>query len=149
MRLLKALFIVLALSSVMAGQTGAPTANSGSPNIVEELKKLRQDVSEQQKAMTEQQNQIVAQQREIEALRQQVNAQPQSVSATSAGVSPRLLNATLANAGSSSSAAPPAALKALQEAQQKESPLSVRVGGAEFTPGGWVDFENIFRTTNT
>src|SRR5262249_40629332 len=31
----------------------------------------------------------------------------------------------------------------------KESPLSFRIGGAEFTPGGFVDFENIFRSTNT
>ena len=31
----------------------------------------------------------------------------------------------------------------------KTSPLSVRIGGTEFTPGGFVDFTNIFRTTNT
>src|SRR5207237_1569561 len=31
----------------------------------------------------------------------------------------------------------------------KESPLSFRIGGADFTPGGFVDFENIFRSTNT
>jgi hypothetical protein len=31
----------------------------------------------------------------------------------------------------------------------KESPLSFRIGGTEFTPGGFVDFENVFRTTNT
>jgi len=30
-----------------------------------------------------------------------------------------------------------------------ESPLSFRIGAAEFTPGGFVDFENIFRSTNT
>ena len=28
------------------------------------------------------------------------------------------------------------------------SPLSIRIGSAEFTPGGWVDFTSIFRTTN-
>src|SRR5262249_25110303 len=31
----------------------------------------------------------------------------------------------------------------------KQSPLSFRIGGADFTPGGFVDFENVFRTTNT
>ncbi len=149
MRLIQALFVVLIISGLMAGQTGASKADSGSPNIVEELTKLRAAMTEQQKAMTEQQSQIVAQQREIEALRQQVNAQPLSAPANGAGVSPRLLNATLANAGLSSSAAQPAAWNAPQDSQQKESPLSVRVGGAEFTPGGWVDFENIFRSTNT
>jgi hypothetical protein len=40
--------------------------------------------------------------------------------------------------------APPAARQ-----ENKESPLSFRIGGAEFTPGGFVDFENIFRSTNT
>jgi hypothetical protein len=43
-------------------------------------------------------------------------------------------------------AAPPASR---QDAEKKESPLSFRIGGAEFTPGGFVDFENIFRSTNT
>jgi hypothetical protein len=36
-----------------------------------------------------------------------------------------------------------------QETEKKESPLSFRIGGTEFTPGGFVDFENVFRTTNT
>jgi hypothetical protein len=31
----------------------------------------------------------------------------------------------------------------------KESPLSFRIGGTDFTPGGFVDFENVFRTTNS
>ncbi len=37
-----------------------------------------------------------------------------------------------------------------QAAEQKpaSSPLSIRIGSAEFTPGGWVDFTSIFRTTN-
>lgn len=33
--------------------------------------------------------------------------------------------------------------------EKKESPLSFRIGGTDFTPGGFVDFENVFRTTNT
>jgi len=35
------------------------------------------------------------------------------------------------------------------EAQGAKSPLSFKIGAADFTPGGFVDFENIFRTTNT
>jgi hypothetical protein len=31
----------------------------------------------------------------------------------------------------------------------KDSPVSFRIGGTEFTPGGFIDFENIFRSTNT
>ena len=38
----------------------------------------------------------------------------------------------------------------MQETEKpKESPLSFRIGGTDFTPGGFVDFENVFRTTNT
>src|SRR5262249_50646339 len=33
--------------------------------------------------------------------------------------------------------------------ESTESPLSFRIGAANFTPGGWVDFTNVFRTTNT
>jgi hypothetical protein len=36
-----------------------------------------------------------------------------------------------------------------QDQEKKESPLSFRIGGAEFTPGGFMDFTSIFRSTNT
>jgi hypothetical protein len=32
---------------------------------------------------------------------------------------------------------------------KKESPLSFRIGGMDFTPGGFMDFTTIFRSTNT
>src|SRR6266481_1657332 len=35
-----------------------------------------------------------------------------------------------------------------QDREGGQSPLSFRIGGTEFTPGGFVDFENVFRTTN-
>jgi hypothetical protein len=34
-----------------------------------------------------------------------------------------------------------------QQTERRESPLSFRIGGAEFTPGGFVDFDNIFRSS--
>lgn len=33
-----------------------------------------------------------------------------------------------------------------QDRERRISPLSFRIGGTEFTPGGFVDFENVFRT---
>jgi hypothetical protein len=56
------------------------------------------------------------------------------------------LSAGNAPAPASPAAAPPASR---QDTEKKESPLSFRIGGAEFTPGGFVDFENVFRSTNT
>ena len=35
------------------------------------------------------------------------------------------------------------------DVEKRESPLSFRIGGAEFTPGGFIDFTTIFRSTNT
>src|SRR5215467_393903 len=65
-------------------------------------------------------------------------------------VSPRILDATLRTSSSSSStAAVQPVSSAPPQEQPKASPLSFRIGAAEFTPGGFVDFENIFRTTNT
>ncbi|HEY6305682.1 MAG TPA: hypothetical protein VI488_04380, partial [Candidatus Angelobacter sp.] len=56
---------------------------------------------------------------------------------------PRVENASL-----STNTAP--ATNAVQgDEKPKESPLSFRIGGTEFTPGGFVDFENVFRSTNT
>src|SRR5215470_12061062 len=66
-------------------------------------------------------------------------------------VSPRILDATLRTSSSSSSTAAVAqpVSNAPPQEQPKASPLSFRIGAAEFTPGGFVDFENVFRTTNT
>src|SRR5215467_12560782 len=65
-------------------------------------------------------------------------------------VSPHILDATLRTSSSSSStAAVQPVSSAPPQEQPKASPLSFRIGAAEFTPGGFVDFENIFRTTNT
>ena len=35
------------------------------------------------------------------------------------------------------------------DVERREAPLSFRIGGAEFTPGGFMDFATIFRSTNT
>jgi hypothetical protein len=56
------------------------------------------------------------------------------------------LSASNLSAPANPAAAPPASR---QDPEKKESPLSFRIGGAEFTPGGFVDFANIFRSTNT
>jgi len=124
----------------MSGQTSTPSTNSGADSsVAEEIRQLRN-------ALTEQQKQIARQQQEIEKLRQQVGA-PQQVSATTSDVSPRLVNAALTSASVTNPTAMPAT-DAPQD-KPKESPLSFRIGGTDFTPGGFVDFENIFRTTNT
>ena len=145
MRLLKRLCFTVLVSGLMAAQSVTPNGSNTS-QVESDVKKLLDAVTAQQKALADQQKQISDQQQEIERLKQQLSAQPQAVSANGTESSPRVVNATLttpsvtgANASASDMAAD----------EPKEGPLSFRIGAAEFTPGGFVDFENIFRSTNT
>jgi hypothetical protein len=116
------------------GQATAPNSGSaGTGSVADELKSLREAIGEQQKQITQQQQQIQ-------------NLQQQLQDKTSG--TPRVADAALHN-----TAAPATTTNTntvVQETEKpKESPLSFRIGGTEFTPGGFVDFENVFRTTNT
>jgi len=139
MRLLKALSFAVLASGMMLGQNSSNTG-SASSNIADELKKLRDVVTEQDK-------QISQQQQQIQTLEQQL-AEKQNVAGKTAEVSPRVVDASLHTSSSAYPAAQPVSDAPPQE-KPKESPLSFRIGAAEFTPGGFVDFENVFRTTNT
>jgi TolA-binding protein len=120
--------------------TASSTAEAGNTNVLDELNKLRQtmadqqkSIAEQQKSIADQQGQIAAQQQEIERLRQQLGAQPQD---SSARTPPQFVNATL---NTSPSSMPRSASDAPAQERPKESPLSFRIGGADFTPGGlWI-----------
>jgi hypothetical protein len=129
MRLLQRMSFLLLATGLALGQTSAPAAGpDDSTTVASELKALRQ-------AIAAQQQQIAEQQAQIEKL------QKQTADSSSA---PRLVDANL------KVAAPVTASAAMQdEGKGKESPLSFRIGAAEFTPGGFVDFENVFRSTNT
>src|SRR5215510_864991 len=146
MKFLKSLcFIVLACSLVM-GQNSSNTSST-SDNIADELKQLRDAVAEQQK-------QIAQQQEQIQKLEQQLSGK-QEVAGKTATISPRLVDASLSSTSSSTATAAARTASEMQtqpqaaEAQGAKSPLSFKIGAADFTPGGFVDFENIFRTTNT
>ena len=120
-------FCLLVLASGMAlGQASQPN-NS---NVADDLKTLREAIAAQQK-------QIADQQQKLEELQQKLDAKT--------AATPHIQNATL------TTTAPPASVSIMQAdvEKPKESPLSIRIGGTEFTPGGFVDFTNIFRTTNT
>jgi hypothetical protein len=131
----------------MAAQSVTPSGSNTS-QVESDVKKLLDAVTAQQKALADQQKQISDQQQEIERLKQQLSAQTQAVSANGTEASPRVVNATLTEAASTNPTTR-AASDTAQGNETKESPLSFRIGAAEFTPGGFVDFENVFRSTNT
>jgi hypothetical protein len=161
MKLLAVLALVVLASAMSLGQVTGSNRDSKTSAIADELKQLREAIDQQQKQMAEQQKQIADQQRrasenqkqiteqqiEIERLKQQLTAQPQAASANGAAPAGHVVNASLA-APSASSAANSVSDMAAQE-HPKESPLSFRIGGTDFTPGGFVEFENVFRSTNS
>jgi hypothetical protein len=130
MRLLEKMCFVVLVSGLAMGQ--ATATNSGSADtgsVADELKALREAISQQQK-------QISQQQQQIQTLEQQLENKTSGT--------PHVADASMRTV--------PVPVKAtvVQETEKpKESPLSFRIGSTDFTPGGFVDFENIFRTTNT
>jgi hypothetical protein len=106
------------------------------------------------------QQQVTAQQQEIQVLKAQlkggqsgaggalvsavevVRPNPSGTNANPSDLAPEIHNDV---ANTSSPSADPQA----QQAGQTASPASIKIGDAVLTPGGFVDFENIFRTTNT
>jgi len=131
MRLLEKMCFVLLASGLALGQaTASNSGSAGTGSVADELKALREAISEQQK-------QISQQQQQIQTLEQQLEKKTSGT--------PRVADASMRTAP-----VPVAATTVVQETEKpKESPLSFRIGGTEFTPGGFVDFENVFRTTNT
>lgn len=116
-------FLVLASGMALA-QANPPSSTT----VADDLKAMRE-------AIATQQQQIAQQQKQIESLTKALDAK----------TTPHVENAALTNN------APANNTPNVQSDSDKpkESPLSFRIGGAEFTPGGFLDFENIFRSTNT
>jgi hypothetical protein len=129
MRLLeKMCFVVLASGLALGQATANNSGSAGTGSVADELKALREAISEQQK-------QISQQQQQIQTLEQQLQSKTSGT--------PHVADAALRTAPV------PVAATVVQETEKpKESPLSFRIGGTDFTPGGFVDFENVFRTTN-
>ncbi len=135
MRFLKSLSFLMLFSTLMFAQAAGPNTASNS-SVADQLKQL-------QDALAAQQKQIAIQQQEIEALRGQLATRGEAhvVDAAMHTVEPADAMAVSAAVGQSSS---------MPEAEEKTkgSPLSFRIGEAEFTPGGFVDFTTVFRSTN-
>ncbi len=145
-------FAFLLLPGTMLAQAGGqePDSSADNTNLAAEVKALREALQQTQK-------QVADQQLEIETLK----AQPKPDPATSATnqLSP-MVGETSVRDSASSPRAPATAntttsiqQQPTQENQEKaksEEPLgSIKIGDAVLTLGGFVDFENIFRTTNT
>ncbi|HEX4605033.1 MAG TPA: hypothetical protein VH724_13625 [Candidatus Angelobacter sp.] len=121
MKLLKTMFVLFLASNIVLAQSAAGNNTGSEDRISNQIKTLQDAISSQQQ--------------QIEALRQELAARKQAES------TPHLANASLTTVSTTAT---------FQDSEKpKDSPLSFRIGGTDFTPGGFVDFQNIFRTVNT
>jgi hypothetical protein len=129
--------IVLFAGTALAQGNPPPGGQAAASSLADEIKTLRD-------ALTQQQQQIALQQQQIGQQQQRIDSLQKALESNAAGT-PHVENAALHTSVPSPTDAtrdtPP-------QETPKESPISFRIGGTEFTPGGFVDFENVFRTTN-
>lgn len=150
---MKAIHILLAcllLPGAVLAQGGGqePDSSANDAGVAAEVKALRE-------ALRQTQKQVANQQSEIEALKARPNAGP-------AAGPPVTMESEPGAEDSAASSGQRAGFSAMTNFRQEtaakepeaegsgESPLGVfKIGDAVLTPGGFVDLENVFRTTNT
>jgi hypothetical protein len=136
MKLLRGISLLALASSMALAQTGSGSGQAQNSNVADELKALREAIVAQQAQIAQQQQQMTQQQKQIETLQQALDAKTT--------VAPHVENAAL-----TTNTVPTVAVAQADVKKPTESPLSFRIGGTDFTPGGFVDFGNVFRSTNT
>ena len=124
-----------------------PDSSANNPNLVDEVRALRD-------ALLQTQRQVAEQQREIEMLKTHSKAAPKRVAdsrlSQPKAKQARLDPAPLHRLGIDSERHPAASAAKSRKGKSEEPPIgSFKFGDAVLTLGGFVDFENIFRTTNT
>ena len=154
--LIRSACLLLMIPGLAFGQSAAPPSDvsTNTSDVGTQLDALRE-------ALLRTQQQVAAQQQEIQVLKAQVKA-GQSGTTDAALISAAELvrpNPTPPNSNPSDLSPQihkgivnPVTPSSDQQAQHDEQQLplgSIKLGEAVLTPGGFVDFENIFRTTNT
>ena len=146
---LRALCLLLIAPTVIWAQSDPEKLDSSTNNteLAGEVKALRE-------ALVQTQKQVAAQQQEIETLKAQSNTGSLSASnqlspteGEASGPDPASASIQPASVHTAAYVRP----QPVQQDQEKAQSLAqgFKIGDAVLTPGGFVDFENIFRTTNT
>ena len=116
-----------------------------------EIQKLRDLVLSQAQELESQRSTlrkaIGEQKQEIERLREELQ-ESRSVSVPMAAERASVMVTPVSAPSNAHSVQASVAAQSQATEPKPASPLSIRIGSAEFTPGGWVDFTSIFRTTN-
>ena len=149
----RTVWLLLMVPGLAYGQSAAKPADSSAntSDVATQLDALRE-------ALLRTQQQLAAQQQEIQVLKTElksgqsgtaggalitaaevVRPNPTPPSANPSDVSPEIHPDVVSSVTRSAD----------QQADQKPAAGSIKLGDATLTPGGFVDFENIYRTTNT
>ena len=150
MTLLRSVLLLLVTPGLIWAQSSAQVTDTSqsNPDVAAELKALRE-------ALLQTQKQMAAQQQEIEALKNGVKTE-QAMPA-SGEQSPRVIDAAM-HPGIPSGLTPTGNFASANAGQQQapggiqqanEGTPTFRIGSADIRLGGFVDIENIYRTTNT
>ena len=147
MKGLSAICMVLVAPGLMWAQASPqkPDSSANNSDVASELATLREALSKTQK-------QVTSQQEEIESLKQLLSARQPDSASTQQEAHAIDVDSTQPVFASLSSYHGANALQrreAQDEGQEKKPPLSFKIGSADIALGGFVDIENIFRTTNT
>ena len=147
MKGLSAICMVLVAPGLMWAQASPqkPDSSANNSDVASELATLREALSKTQK-------QVTSQQEEIESLKQLLSArQPDSASTQQEAhaIDVDSTQPLFTSLSSYHGANAVQQREAQEEGQEKKPPLSFKIGSADIALGGFVDIENIFRTTNT
>ena len=147
MKGLSAICMVLVAPGLMWAQASPqkPDSSANNSDVSSELATLREALSKTQK-------QVTSQQEEIESLKQLLSArQPDSASTQQEAhaIDVDSTQPLFTSLSSYHGANAVQQREAQEEGQEKKPPLSFKIGSADIALGGFVDIENIFRTTNT
>jgi len=111
----------------------------------DDIAKLREQIAAQQKQLDEQRQALDAAQRALEAAQKAIDSQQKLLERLAAA------QGTPAAAAQTLAALPVQPAAPATEAKAKEqaaSSIAFRIGGADFRPGGFMDFANVWRSTN-
>jgi hypothetical protein len=118
-----------------------PSLASAQENV-SELENLRKQIAIQRQQLEEQKAKLETQQKDIEN-------QQRILDHISTPTTDKPQNASPNNQAGGKTPAPPATVAVKTDFDGKPfSPLAFHIGGADFTPGGFIDFSSVWRSTN-
>jgi len=113
------------------------------PTQADDITRLREQIAAQQKQLDQQRQALESAQKALVTAQAAIDSQQKLLDHLVA------VRSAPAAAATQPIATPPAAPPAEANANGRDlSPLSFRIGGAEFAPGGFMDFSTVWRSTN-